>query len=525
MMFVAVLLTAIMSVNPSASFSFIAGVAMTMLVSPLLLFCVFADDSKPAPKLPDYEALLNEKLGKGITSEKNANVLLWKAFGPKPEGGTVGMPAQYFKLLGIAEPPNDGNYFIGLTKYMKDHLKLDPNEFTPLFDQQGWAGKAPWTAKDYPHIAGWLKANEKPLAIVIEATKRTEYFNPLVSRRNENERGSLIGALLPSVQKCRELAVALTARAMLQLAEGKEAEAWQDLLACHRLARLTARGATLIEELVGIAVDAVASNADMAYLENAKLTAKQIQDRIKDLQSLPAMPSMADKIDIGERHMGLDALQLIQRGGGNGLLANGNKKTDPEELKGLAMLDWEGMTRDCNAWYDRMAEALRLKDRAAREKAFDKLDRELAAAVKEGKDFQELAKQLQVPGADVKAVSKSISNVLMSLLSPAIRKVQGAHDRAEAIQANLQVAFALAAYKADNGKYPAKLDDLAPKYLATIPGDIFSGKALIYKPSEKGFLVYSVGANGKDDDGRWTDDMPPGDDPRVRLPLPPLKKN
>ena len=312
-MFVAVLLTAIIAVNP-CGFPLLHRRCRhdDARLSPLLLFCVFADDPKPAPKQPDYEALLNEKLGKGITSEKkNPNVLLWKAFGPTPEGGT-GMPAQYFKLLGMAEPPKDGDYFIGLQHYMKDHLKLDPNEFTPLYDQQGWANKAPWTAKDYQHIAAWLKANEKPLAVVVEATKRTEYFNPLVSRRSENERGSLIGALLPSVQKCRELAVALTARAMFKLAEGKEAEAWQDLLACHRLARLTARGATLIEGLVAIAIDAIASNTDRAYLENAKLTAKQIQDRIKDLQSLPAMPAMADKVDIGERHMGLDSLQLIR---------------------------------------------------------------------------------------------------------------------------------------------------------------------------------------------------------------------
>ena len=62
---------------------------------------------------------------------------------------------------------------------------------------------------------------------------------------------------------------------------------------------------------------------------------------------------------------------------------------------------------------------------------------------------------------------------------------------------------------ADNGRYPAKLDDLAPKYLATVPGDVFSGKPLIYKPTEKGYLFYSVGPNGKDEEGRWYDDDPP----------------
>ena len=56
------------------------------------------------------------------------------------------------------------------------------------------------------------------------------------------------------------------------------------------------------------------------------------------------------------------------------------------------------------------------------------------------------------------------------------------------------------------------------------PGDVFSGKALVYRPADKGYLVYSVGANGKDEGGRWTDDDPPGDDLRVRMPLPELKR-
>src|SRR5262249_38152935 len=106
----------------------------------------------------------------------------------------------------------------------------------------------------------------------------------------------------------------------------------------------------------------------------------------------------------------------------------------------------------------------------------------------------------------------------------AARKVQGACDRAEQAQRNLHVAFALAAYHADHGRYPAKLDDLTPKYLAEVPGDLFSGKALVYRPEAKGYLFYSVGVNGKADGGGWYDADRPGDDPGVRMPLPQLKR-
>ena len=89
---------------------------------------------------------------------------------------------------------------------------------------------------------------------------------------------------------------------------------------------------------------------------------------------------------------------------------------------------------------------------------------------------------------------------------------------------NLRVAFALAAYRADHRRYPAKLGELAPKYLAAVHGDLFSGTALLYRPSEKGYLVYSVGVNGKDEGGRSLDNDPPGDDLPVAMPLPELKQ-
>src|SRR5437867_6664396 len=106
-----------------------------MIGTPLLVFLLMAAEDKPAPKFPiskettyvtgpldkegyiDYEAALNERLGKGVTPEKNANVLLWKAFGPMADGHER-MPAEYFKRLGIKEPPKDGAYYIGTGTYL-----------------------------------------------------------------------------------------------------------------------------------------------------------------------------------------------------------------------------------------------------------------------------------------------------------------------------------------------------------------------------------------------------------------------
>jgi hypothetical protein len=477
-----------------------------------------AEQTKGKDEFIDYEALLNDKLGKGVTPEKNAVVLLWKALGPTPEGGD-GMPPEFFKRLGISEPPRNGDYFISLNSYMRNNLKLAPEAFMGVWDKLDMTRKQPWDEKDYPQIAAWLKANEKPLTLVIEACNRPDYYNPLVSHGDGKSPGSLSGVLLPAVQKCRELAATLISRAMLYLFAGKSDAAWKDLLACHRLGRHVARGGTLIESLVGIAIDHMSSNSDLTFLQAAKLPSAKIRECLKDLEALPAMPSIAGKIDVTERLIYLQTMQMIRRGECKdfGFLGGPSEKLTGEESKAAAKeIDWEFAIENSKKWYDRIVATMQLKDRTARKKELDKLEKELEEVVKESKKAPK-----DDPG---KAAAKSVSYVLISLLMPAFHKVASAHDRAQQIERNLHVAFALEVYKSEEGRYPTKLAELSPKYLTTVPDDLFSGKPLIYKPSDKGYLFYSVGANGKDDDGRWMDDEPPGDDLRVRMPISPVKK-
>ena len=91
---------------------------------------------------------------------------------------------------------------------------------------------------------------------------------------------------------------------------------------------------------------------------------------------------------------------------------------------------------------------------------------------------------------------------------PAVEMVLNAEDRGNMRLELTKLAFALAEYRAQHGVYPAKLADLVPKYVAAIPADVFSGGALHYKPQADGYLLYSVGPNGKDDGGRNEYDNP-----------------
>ncbi len=68
----------------------------------------------------------------------------------------------------------------------------------------------------------------------------------------------------------------------------------------------------------------------------------------------------------------------------------------------------------------------------------------------------------------------------------------------------LQLVLANAAtrrYMLEHGSPPNSLDALVPAYLVQLPDDPFGNGPLVYRRTNDGYLLYSVGANGVDDGG------------------------
>jgi len=71
----------------------------------------------------------------------------------------------------------------------------------------------------------------------------------------------------------------------------------------------------------------------------------------------------------------------------------------------------------------------------------------------------------------------------------------------------LLVALALHAFRLEQGHYPKTLAELAPTYLNRLPEDPFAaGGTFRYRPSGRRYLLYSLGPDGKDNDGIPIDD-------------------
>jgi hypothetical protein len=65
----------------------------------------------------------------------------------------------------------------------------------------------------------------------------------------------------------------------------------------------------------------------------------------------------------------------------------------------------------------------------------------------------------------------------------------------------LQVRAAIGLYQRRHGKLPENLDALCPEFLPSVPLDPFSGKPLRYRLAGKGWVLWSVGPDLKDDGG------------------------
>jgi hypothetical protein len=457
----------------------------------------------------DYVAAFNDYLAEGVTAKTNAAVVIWQALGPRPDGKAP--PAGFFKRMGMDEPADTGDYFVTLPGFLRDRLGIrDPQLAQEIDGHTRIALTRPWTAKEFPQLADWLSANEKPLGLVVEGSKRPHYFCPRLPGPDEKfpgMSGVLFAGTPASVQ--RSLATALGVRATFRLEAGKPDEATRDILAARRLARHFGRGGNMIDGLVGNACEAIAIRAATALLDRPEVTAKQLTGHLADLRSLPPMPGVADSLQGGERLFFLDNFLTAARSGPAGLAKDANLPAETIE-----QMDFDAGLRRSNLILDRVVEALRKPDRANRGAALDRLEAEL-------KESQKQREAGPKPGeTPAEATGRGVADVILTLAIPAMRQVQSSSDRVEQGNRNLQVAFALAIHQRDTGHYPKALADLSPKYLDQVPGDLFSGKPLIYKPEETGFLLYSVGPNGKDDGGQGPGEDPKGDDIAVRIPIP-----
>lgn len=493
----------------------------------------------------DYLAALNQHRGQDISPEENAAIPLLEAIGFTDHGLAdtnlirieLGLPAWAPGMLNLV---SIGEFVDEKTAGFKENgVVIDAEKFQAVSNritQQIQSKPQPWKEAEFPDMAELLQRNTDSLKLVSEASLRPKYYRPMV-RRDPHE--TLLGSPLPDVQAYRDLARQLSMRAMLHLGHDRVQEAQNDLLTLHRLASQISHGATIIESLVGNAIDERATAADAQWAAHPQTTRAQLAAYRQELTKLPPIGDFANQLNDTERFVSLDLMQAVARGRVKAedffpvvrpiTAATSSEESHvelfpdwvlPEQVMHNVVgwsADWNVSLATINQLYDEIAEIVKdpnPRTRAAALAAFNtKLHEERLELQTYGAVVSYVLGSSQSRGEDT---GKSFAAELLTGLQTYFET----DNRVKMRRLTTIAGLAILEYRTVKGACPVSLKDLVPDYLSAVPEDINTGEPLKYVTEGLNFNVYSVGKNRENDGGRADTNNQKWDD--VGFTMPPL---
>lgn len=429
----------------------------------------------------DYVRIINDAHSKNVTPKENAVVLLYQAM------GRLGQSDAFFAALGIPDFKEPERVF------RQPDEKVD----SAVYDR---ALLEPWTAELSPALVQWLEMNQPAMELVIEASRKNQYYSPWVI----GEKESLIMVLLPGCQRVREIARAFVIRAMFKLGKDDVAGAWNDLMVVHRLGRLVGRGPSIIELLVGFAVEQSAISGELEVLTRT-IDANQLNKFNTDLESLAARATVKEKVNLGERVMVLDWLTKVANGIVDGeeidaiFSATANLKDVPVEYI-KTNIDWYETLRRFNNFY---SQATRQLDNPIYSQQVEKV--EISRKYSKEETILLLKQADRIQKLSSAELTEYFAPLVIESLVHDLGRLSEAQFKTEQVFSHVRIAIALSRWHLEHGSYPESLDLLVPQFFAEEPTDRFVDESLFYERTSSGCRFHSVGADLMNDNGSGDD--------------------
>ena len=277
----------------------------------------------------------------------------------------------------------------------------------------------------------------------------------------------------------RDGARLLAADTRCKAADGDPRGALENIGAMFSIAEHTAADSILVMQLVAIAIDRIAAGTLEAVLASGTATAEDlaaanIHDHISYRKQLARALRM-------EEAFGLSI--LCQVGGGDEPLWTFMARD--EDIEGPV---FEGLVIAAPLY-----RVFLLKDDVAtyRENMYrlGSLSARPYYEVKE--EFEAVEKQFSSRPQGI------VTQCQFPALSPCVKVCA----RGDARRGAARVGLAMCRYRAAKQAFPETLQELVPEFLPAVPRDPFCGQPLRLKSTDQDLIIYSIGPNGKDDDG------------------------
>ncbi len=249
---------------------------------------------------------------------------------------------------------------------------------------------------------------------------------------------------------------------------------------------------------MGIGIDGVADQAIGAGAGAGVFSKEQCAELAKALDGLPPREPMWTALDVFERWSHLDIV-LETAMGENTELAKGDPMFAALGTIDLGEVDWDEVLRRFNEIDDAYVAAMKVEGRAASLAACRDVERKIGKR-SGGKDAD-----LTKDSGETRA--EYTQRVMRWMENSVLASFWAANDRWHVggmVDEMARAVVGAAAYKAEKGEWPGKLEELVPGYLKEVPVDLYlSGETegVKYVRGSGGVRVYSVGRNGVDDGG------------------------
>ena len=339
----------------------------------------------------------------------------------------------------------------------------------------------------------WIERSQAAIDRLLQASQREQFFYPVVLDAGED--------LLQSYPRLAEwLRIGVRVvyyQANRQLSEGDVEGCLDKAIALRRLGRLQRRNPWVISHLVGFAVQSYSFHLEQAVLEGGLLSDAQVDAYQVRLDSLPQTYDVSHAVDEYERFQALD------------LAAHSLKRRGPQALSWDINVICEQLNRDFDATVEIMKSPGTVLERQAR--------------IRSVLQWQPLSgSEMLLPYlfGTREQITRAWMDPLRVAAWPAAAELLAAESRDAAQLRVTRTALALTAFQRREQRFPDNLDEIAND-LGEVATDPFDGQRLRYLVGDNSIIVYSIGLNGKDEEGSFD---PEGhrnqpDDVAIRLPL------
>ncbi|MGL6195287.1 MAG: hypothetical protein ACRC2T_10755 [Thermoguttaceae bacterium] len=289
--------------------------------------------------------------------------------------------------------------------------------------------QTPWTLQQLPFMEDWVKASEKPLEIIAEATRKPEFCFPLFRDSDEEELIDLIGSLC-EVQITRDWTRTLQIRANYRKGIGDIDGAIDDKITCMRLGRHV-RKPVSFNWLVGAAIEGIGWAIDIYGNPEHKPTAQQLARLQSEIDAISKSATIEECLEF-ERLYTLSCMQMVYH---SNKTVNESAVTNIPFLPPLAAswcINSNVVMKNTNNWFDTI-----IKD------------------VKHG-----FTADKAVPSTNplkyifVNSRSKQVSDVLLMMMNSTVKALSDAQNRIQCVENMSRLNLALLRYEAEHGKFP-----------------------------------------------------------------------